>query len=273
VKIVNHIYVGDTIDGGATMWLRKPNSDGSEARRFEKGNTSKQYPYDWPPTSAFTGYEKKTDDTSIPLWCHCKGVNFQLHREGYEGEMDELPWYIDPKTHKPMAGFDACDSCRLQSGIDIFHWTFSKLASLSLNTASQEPEENQVRFKTTPELAAAVDAGDAAIGTLAYYQSSPDVHRYFCKVCSATVLYAVDDRQEMIDVPIGLLEVPDGARAEGFLSWFLGGKITWVEDTDGGWREGLFKRAHQEAEEWRIKRGYPKDWKRVKNEKKEAEEA
>ena len=273
VKIDKHVFVGDTIDGGATMWLRKPNSDESEARRFKEGSSGEQVPDDWPPTSSLTGYEKKTEDPSIPVSCHCKGVNFHLHREDYEGKTEQLPWFIDPKTHKSIASFDACDSCRLQSGVDIFHWTFSNIASISFDSSAQDKDGTKVSFNKTTELRAAVDAGDAVIGTLAYYQSSPDVQRYFCKVCSATVFYACDDRPDCVDVAIGLLNAPDGARAEGFLSWILGGKISWVEDTDGGWREGLFKRAHKEAEEWRIQRGYPKDFRRVETEEKEKKES
>jgi hypothetical protein len=106
VKIVDHIFVSDTIDGGATMWLQKPNADGSKVPRFKERSNTEQYPYDWPPTSIFTGYEKQTEDISIPVRCHCKGVNFLLYRGNYEGKVkEELPWFIDPKTHKPLASF------------------------------------------------------------------------------------------------------------------------------------------------------------------------
>jgi hypothetical protein len=36
----------------------------------------------------------------------------------------------------------------------------------------------------------------------------------------------------------------------------------WVDDTKGGWREGLVKRIQVEAE-YRIARGYPKNWRRL----------
>jgi hypothetical protein len=267
MKIVEHIYAGDTIDGGATMWLRKPNADGSEARRFEERSNTEPYPQDWPSPSAFTGYEKKSESTSVPIRCHCRGINLVLHRGNYEGMTDEeLPWFVDPKTHKLCAGFDVCDSCRLQSGIDIFHWTFAELANISFPTL---PQDRSTFPKTTQELKAAVDAQNAIIGTLAYYQSSPDVQRYFCKVCSATAFYAVDDRPVTVDVAIGLLDAPDGARAESFLSWGFGGDFTWIDDTKGGWREGFMKRVQREAEAWRIERGYPKSWRRILKEEKE----
>jgi hypothetical protein len=264
VKIEEHIYVGDTIDGGATMWLRKPNADGSQARRFTKRNDGEEYAHDWPSASTFTGYEKKTEDSSIPIRCHCKGVDLRLHRANYEGKTQkEIPWFVDPKTHKLHASFDACDSCRLQSGIDIFHWTFSELANI---TTSQGRGDDHFP-NTVEELKAAVDAQDAAIGTLTCYQSSEDVQRYFCKVCSATCFYACnDDAREFVDVAIGVLDAPDGARAEGFLSWALGGPMVWEGDVKGGWREGFVKRVQDEAEGWRIERKYPKDWRRAAKE-------
>jgi len=66
-----------------------------------------------------------------------------------------------------------------------------------------------------------------------------------------------------VDVAVGLLDAPDGARAESFLSWGLGGPFSWMEDTKGGWREGFMQRVRAEAEEWRIGRGYPKSWRRL----------
>lgn len=274
VKINDHIFVGDTIDGGATMWLRNPNTDGSEAQRFEKRKDSMAYPHDWPPTSTFTEFEKTLAVEYVPIRCHCNGVDLMLHHGNYRDKKpEELPWFVDPKTRKLIAGFDVCNSCRLQSGIDIFHWTFCELESIFPVTTLQNQSKSFP--KTTPKLRAAVDGHDLSIGTLAYYQSSSDVQRYFCKVCSATVFYAVDDRPEIVDVAVGLLDAPDGARAEGILSWAFGETFSWVKETKGGWREGFMKRAQEEAENWRIKRGYPKNWRRVEveeNERKKGEE-
>lgn len=260
VKIVDNIFVGDTIDGGASVWLRKPNSDGSKAPCFkERSNTGsvEEYPEDWPGTSTLTGYEKKTGHDSVSIRCHCRGVNFTVHRGNYEDKAkarEELPWFVDPNTYKLFANFDACDSCRLQSGMDIFNWTFSELEYIS-SSGKQFP-------KHITELKAAVDAKDPSMGTLNHYQSSKDVLRFFCNVCSATVFYCCDDRPTSVDVAIGLLDSADGARAESFLSWNLGGRTPYVEDTKGGWREGLMERVKNTAEEWRIERDYPKSWRR-----------
>jgi hypothetical protein len=120
-------------------------------------------------------------------------------------------------------------------GNDIFHWTFADLSNICQADGSAFP-------KTIAELKAAVDTGDPAIGTLAHYPSSLDIQRHFCKFCSASAFYACDDKPEIVGVAIGLLEAPDGARAEGFLSWSFGDIPTCVNNAKGGWRERLIKR-------------------------------
>jgi hypothetical protein len=256
-RLKKHIFVGDTLDGGASVWLRRPNPDGQEVPRFKEN--SDQIPWTWPEKP-----QPQNDAESVPLVCHCKGVNLRLHRAA---KRDDSKWFLDPRDkNKRLASFDACDSCRLHFGNDIVHWTFADLADVSQADGSAFPA-------SMDRLKQAVDSGDPAVGTLACYQSSPDAQRYFCRVCSAAVFYLCDDRPEMADVAIGLLDSPDGARAEGLLSWNLGDTPVWVGDTKGGWREGLMKRVQNDAEEFRIAGGYPKGWHRLAREAKAASES
>ncbi|KAG8422189.1 hypothetical protein J3459_010599 [Metarhizium acridum] len=177
IKLTNHIYVEDTVDGGASVWLRRPNPDGEEIPRYLK--RSGQIPWSWPGVSNLAEPRGEPVQESVGISCHCKGVNLVLHHGDYAGrEREELPWYIDPRNNKRLASFDACDSCRLHFGNDIVHWTFTNLADISQANGGPFP-------RTMTELKTAVDAGDAAVGTLACYQSSPDADRYFCRVCAA----------------------------------------------------------------------------------------
>lgn len=260
VRLARHIWVADTVDGGASAWLRRPNADGKEIPRYRE--RFGELPWDWPQAPGSTEVGGAQEQESLPIWCHCRGIELRLRRGDYASkEREQLPWFVDPRTDRLLAGFDACDSCRLQVGCDVVHWTFVELANIAQADGGAFP-------KTTAELQAAVDAGDPAVGTLAYYRSSPDVQRYFCKVCSTSAFYACDDRPEIVDVAVGLLEASDGARAEGFLSWSLGDTPGWVDDTKGGWREGLMKRVQADAEEFRIARDYPKSWRRLEKEAK-----
>lgn len=273
IKFAYHIFVGDTKDGGATVWLRKPNADGTEVKRYKdssQGETKQETAFEWPITSSLTGYEKKLED-AIPIRCKCKGVDFVLHRGNYDNKQkEELPWSIDPKTHKLLAIFCACDSCRLFSGNDISYWCYTELKHISFSEA--EGTKGQSFPRDSKELKAMVDARDPAMGTLAYHASSPDVQRYFCSSCAACIFYASDDRPEIVDVAIGVLEASDGARAEGFLSWSFG-EVENIDDTKGGWREPLMKRVEEESERWREERAYPKCWRRVQREEAEAKNA
>ena len=74
----------------------------------------------------------------------------------------------------------------------------------------------------------------------------------------------------MVNVAVGLLRHPDGARAEGLLTWNLG-VVGWMDDNkSGGWRENLNKIAAENVEEWRVRMGYPKSWRRLRREALEA---
>lgn len=259
IEFVNQIFVSDTLDGGASVWLQH-NASGSKIVSFMQDSERRgpeKVPQDWPPAKELIGYSTRKEDT-IPIRCKCEGVDLRLHAGDYSSLEDhELPFNVDPKTHKLLAGFCGCDSCRLQAGIDIFNWTFAEMKYISFaNTDKSFPT-------TSAELKNMVDAKDPALGTLTYYSSRDDVDRYFCSNCSACIFYAVTSRPEHLDVAIGVLRASNGARAEGFLSWPYGARLSYREDGDGGWREKLFASVEKTAEEYRVTRGYPKNWNRV----------
>ncbi|KAJ8114461.1 hypothetical protein OPT61_g3658 [Boeremia exigua] len=261
-RFIEQSFVADTIDGGASVWLQRANGDGPECKRF-KLEASDNAPEDalsgdWPPADELTGFEKKTGD-SIPIRCKCKGVDLVLKRGDYSDVAKEnLPWNVDPNTHKLSTVFCGCDSCRLQGGIDMWYWTFIAMKHLSA-------AQGDVPFPASKhELKAAIDRKDPVVGSLAYFASATraGVLRFFCSTCSATVFFGQDDRPEILDVAVGLFDAPEGARAEGFLSWSFG-EVDFKEDADGGWRAQHFDAVEKEAERWRVARGYPKNPMRV----------
>jgi hypothetical protein len=259
IEFDNHIFVDDTKDGGASVWLRH-NANGSEIKRFkldDHRNDPEELPIDWQPEGRLSGYEKKTD-AAVPIRCKCKGIDFILQPGDYTRvDPAKLPFHIDPVTHKSLAGFCGCDSCRLQCGVDVMHWTYAEMKHLSFSKGSNSFPTNASALKKL------VDAQDPALGTLAYYSSREDVERYFCSNCSACVFYTNALRPEIIDLAIGLLEAEDGARAESLLSWTYGARIGHHEDAEGGWRGKLFESIEKDAEEYRIQRKYPKNYQRL----------
>lgn len=260
VRIENHVFVGDTKDGGASMWMRNPNGDGVGARRW-MGLTSKseEVPFDWPGDPGPETEAPKIAE--VPIRCHCGGVDFVFQRQKAEEEFmaktkSELPFFVHPETKKLMASIDPCDSCRLSSGVDFWTWTFVLLRHIDFapNTSGSESTfPDDTKFLKAAVAKEGPDR-DARLGTLAYYASSKDVQRYFCSRCSASVFYAVDDRPEMIDLAVGLLDSADGARAESLLSWGMVRtlpKFVWRDDMLNGWRKQWLESVEAEAERFR----------------------
>lgn len=64
------------------------------------------------------------------------------------------------------------------------------------------------------------------------YESSPGVIRNFCGTCGATVFWHDKWRPEIIDVSVGLLDAPEGARAEDWLEWW-GERVSFEENANG----------------------------------------
>ncbi|GAW26626.1 putative duf636 domain-containing protein [Rosellinia necatrix] len=280
LKITHHIFLGDTLDGGASPWLCDANRDGSRPRLWRghrgQGEELSSTAHDWPAAAS-----PAAADGDTPIRCHCGGVDLVLSpaaRDLAGRPRSGLPWFVDPASGRSLGGFDACDSCRLSSGSDVFHWTFALLRHLAFPPTSAGARAGfpassiELRDAVTAAAAAAAAARpppadrDPRWGTLALYESSPGVQRYFCSRCSACVFYASDDRPEMVDVAVGLLDSGDGARAESLLSWDFGGEMVWRRDVMGGWREGFIQSVEAAAERWRLERGYPKNWRRIQKE-------
>ena len=258
VRIENHVFVGDTKDGGMSMFMRKPNGDGVEAKRW-MGLTfqSEEVAFDW-PARLRPETEIQNKAAEIPIRCHCGGVDLVFKREKAEEEFmtkakSELPWFVHPETKKLMASIDPCDSCRVSSGVDFWTWTFALIrhigfASKTSGNTSSFPDD-------TRDLKTAVSKKgsdrDPRLGTLEYFASSEDVQRYFCSRCSASVFYAVDDRPDLVDVAVGLLDSEDGARAESLLCWSMARslpKFVWRDDMLDGWRKQWLQSVEAEAE-------------------------
>ena len=287
VQYSRHIFVGDTVDGGASIWFRK-RQDGTPQRRWkarpltddddDDDRPGEEMPDDWPGASTVPDVDSSRPWPKLtPIRCHCGGVDLLL-RDASDlaaTPAEELPFFVDPTTLKYLATFDACDSCRLSFGVDVPNWTFALLSHIEF-----PPEEGGLAApgifpRSVADLTSAVSSTekrDARLGTLQLYKSSWDVERFFCSRCSAVVFYACDDRADMVDVAVGLLDHPSGARAEELLTWNIG-RVGGSGDVVGGWREGLVKHVLEESEQWRIRQGQPKSWNRVLREKQEQDQA
>lgn len=253
LKFEEHIFVQDTIDGGASMWMRH-SPDGAPSDRWtEFADHSHKLSFDWPGTAKGSGTsagEAARPDIA-PLWCHCRGVKLFV-RSGTDLlslPPDEIPWFVDKTTGKYETILDGCDSCVKTTGADTVYWTFAPITHISsTDSPSGDPE-----FRNKSDLLDAVKNKDPRLGTLTVYQSSKEAHRFYCSTCAAAIFFAGDSTPNELDIAIGVLDHPDGARAEGLCNWKLD-KVEFGEDGQGGWRGDLYKSMIEQATEWQKSR-------------------
>ncbi|KAJ0164169.1 hypothetical protein CTA2_1603 [Colletotrichum tanaceti] len=263
VEYTSHMFVGDTIDGGASVWLPPA------AERWKGGRGSQELSLEWPASAAASSSSKSLLSTSpsplvaVPraspsathFHCHCRGVHFSL-RSAADLEANpagvSTTCRVDPRSLRYSARADSCDSCRLTSGSDVNAWALAPLTHIEFVDVAGNSSSSSPGLPEFPRTLAALreavtaaprDGRDARLGTLAVHDSSPGVERYSCSRCAANVFHAARDRDgggvvDVVDVAVGLLRHPDGARAEGLLAWSYG-EVGWDVDAAGGWREGI----------------------------------
>ena len=97
---------------------------------------------------------------------------------------------------------------------------------LSLGTDAAEVKAAPLDFFAIPQT------------LLKTYHSSAAAVREFCPICGATVFWHDSERPDLIDVSVGLLRSPSGARAESFLEWWTG-RTSFSEETKTGRTGGI----------------------------------
>lgn len=177
------LWVSDTIDGGGSVWM-SGDWDGKR-HLYNRGSAAVTDEMLQHMASKADPSTSRSADDVLQANCHCG--SFQITVERPEG------------GGKYGAGIDACTSCRKVSGFEITSWATLDPAKVSINHM---------------EL-------DLDLPGLSHYQTSQDVHRYFCSKCGATIFYLKDGNVENpgIDLAAGLIDSQCGARAEDWLDW------------------------------------------------------
>ncbi|OTB07361.1 hypothetical protein M426DRAFT_318054 [Hypoxylon sp. CI-4A] len=243
LRIARHVNTASTRDGGLSPFIPIDSAEGRSA--YEHSSPGEE------------GTENFKNDDALQAHCHCKGIRFYITRpdssstlphsgfpdltvpyatasqDAISNPRDEKWWLCphgDPNPTKYLAGTCACRSCRLTSGFEIQSWAFVPRSNIFFLPSSSSPSS------TSP--------GDDAIpldfNTLEHngvnlksYASSPGVLRDFCPRCGATVFWHDRWRPDLIDVSAGLLNAPEGARAEGWLEWWCE-RVSFMEDAANG---------------------------------------
>ncbi|KAK4443706.1 Mss4-like protein [Podospora aff. communis PSN243] len=154
--------------------------------------------------------------------------------------------------YKYLAGTCACRSCRLASGFEIQTWTFVPRANILMAIPSSAVGGADLGTGTA-KATVPLDFSALPPGLLRSYRSSTAAVREFCPTCGATVFWHDFERPDLIDVSVGLLRCPSGARAESFLQWWTqrtsfseesrvgrtGGIANWADDVINTLEKGM----------------------------------
>lgn len=230
-----HGWIEDTKDGGGSVWLQKYKGK-TMSRWMVEWNESPEAPLDWKANKELSAVIISPDEPeeNLRVLCHCKGVEFFIARPSEDSlkasspysdllvpynsgksaaNPDNEPWWLSSDRSKYLAGHCACNSCRKIAGFDVVQWVFVPIADLSL------PENKPF---TLP------------FGSLKSYESSIDNGhkriRWFCSGCGANVFWTGEERPTLVDVAVGLLDAPSGARAEDWVQWDMTDRVSFRED-------------------------------------------
>lgn len=225
-------WVEDTLDGGVSIWLNSiTDADGSkrELQRWmlqggEDGKNGELAPYE--ALRKFSAEPEKAnaraegEEERLKAQCHCGGVEFYItppneaskkahspfpdlmipyHTGASSANPENKTWWLRANDTKYLAGTCTCRSCRLASGFEIQPWAFVPKCNISQQDGRPM---------------------DYSMGTLKRYASSEGVWREFCGRCGATVFWHCEERPELVDVSVGLLDPAEGARVERWLEWW-----------------------------------------------------
>lgn len=235
VNFSAHIYIEDTVDGGFSDWIT--HDHGSTLRRSATGSSSAHLQPGWRGTEVPSIAELTVSNSPARLHAHCDcgGVNMYIARPSAASENMPAPWPPNPDVLVPddsgpsnrhenetwwlradkqkfLGGVCSCDSCRLATGFEFIEWAFVPTCDLSLDPEGKVPFCRE-------------------IGTMRKYRSSDSATRWFCGKCFATVFWDGDIRPGLIDVAVGLLDAPEGSRAESWLEWRTE-RVSYREDAE-----------------------------------------
>ncbi|OTA58662.1 hypothetical protein K449DRAFT_121254 [Hypoxylon sp. EC38] len=276
LRNARHVYTADTKDGGLSPFINVDSVD-------ELGGPER-HGHEEPPSPHVSSSQTRDEEGKdiLQAHCYCKNVRFYITRPDASSRLPHsgfpdlmIPfktspreiitnpqnekWWLcphgDPNPTKYLAGTCACQSCRLTSGFEIQTWAFvprTNIFFLPPNSSSSSPASSDaipLDFTTLPP------------GILQSHQSSPGVLREFCPRCGATVFWHDRWRPDLIDVSIGLLDAPEGARAQRWLEWWYG-RVSFEEDADNGrfgevasWARNLVGSLAQGLKRWEDGKG------------------
>lgn len=200
-----HEHIADTLDGGFSDFL--PHVNGELVKRWPHHRRKvdgmanfkdEQLPLCWQDSSRSIPDPNPTDK----LYCHCKcaGVEFWISRSWgpeVDSSSEEIGVSAD-SNRKFHASVCSCNKCRFSTGMEWAEWASIPTTNIWADADLTQP------FRL-------------ASGAIQHYRSSSKAVRYFCQICGAATFYSQDKSPEIMKVAVGVLDAPEGARAESWL--------------------------------------------------------
>lgn len=169
--------------------------------------------------------------------CHCGGVSFSIPRPNSNIIKDRLLGSLVSPVDKTKwkASIDACNDCRLISGVHVNAWAYLPLSLCETSDGSNVLDN----------------------GTLKSYNSSSGHTRGFCGGCGATVLFWSKERQTgrhdgIICIAVGIFRAPEGVRADSWLTWRTE-EIGWL-DAGRDYDEDFYTSLNEGLRKWGMNR-------------------
>ncbi|KAK6064187.1 glutathione-dependent formaldehyde-activating enzyme [Seiridium cupressi] len=254
LEYMKHCNLESTKDGGLALWI-----DEVAGRRLKLYSNLGTGPEGFDPVGPASDR-----GAVLPASCRCGTVKFHItppdagsreprsnfpdliipyHTQSPEiKNPNDVKWWLRPvnidSPTKYLAGTCACRTCRLTCGYEIQTWAFVPRHNIVFHIPNDEAAERGSGAKEADRLMP-LNFSTLPAGAMKCYNSSPGVVREFCAKCGATVFWHDQDRPELIDVSVGILDAPEGARAENWLDWWTE-RVSFSEEAGSG-RSGIVK--------------------------------
>lgn len=194
VGSVAHEFLEDTRDGGLADWIGR--YAGTKVERWPRALGIGR------EVDAVSSVIKRGEiDQVVEGRCKCGNVRFWVQRPDGEEEEVERYWRSGRKF---KAGLCVCDDCRLTSGMEVLAWM-----SVPMHYIVTDLQSNKKLDSSSLE----------TWNALQTYESTAGVRRYFCKSCGASIFWEAEDKGDVLDVFIGVLDADEGVRGETWCEW------------------------------------------------------
>lgn len=232
VSIKDHIFVGDTIDGGLARLMQSLGSRSIPCYTtwWDEGPD---------PTFKFDDLQQTstgihTDTDRLHASCSCGLVKLQVSPPADAQVKDPaIARWLNADGTKYLALNCVCRYCRLAAGFPISSNTY--VMPENIYATDQEGAETALFAYKSPSKETTNFDNDtqsiqAKLPTLKFDFSSPGTRRSFCGKCGASIFFERATRPQCVNIAVGILRAGSGALAREWIG-FDWKEVYWKEHT------------------------------------------